>query len=160
MYCDEALDAVEAVAAGELTPDGRLAEHYATCPQCAAALAGARSLEALLQQRPVPHAPPQFTARTMTRVRRVRWRSEQFLDLGFNLAIGAIVLGVLAGAWVMLNRSGLGAVSGEAVDLFSRGLVTFAQRVAPSLPLYLGATALLATVLGIWWWAERDARSW
>ena len=27
MFCDEALDAVEAIAAGDLTPDGRVAEH-------------------------------------------------------------------------------------------------------------------------------------
>ena len=26
MFCDEALDAVEAIAAGDLTPDGRVAE--------------------------------------------------------------------------------------------------------------------------------------
>jgi hypothetical protein len=24
-------------------------------------------------------------------------------------------------------------------------------------PVYAGATALLVTALGIWWWAERDA---
>jgi hypothetical protein len=27
-------------------------------------------------------------------------------------------------------------------------------------PLYAGATALLGTALGIWWWAERDERIW
>jgi hypothetical protein len=31
------------------------------------------------------------------------------------------------------------------------------ERVTPSLPVYVLATALLATALGIWWWAERDA---
>ena len=58
---------------------------------------------------------------------------------------------------MLLDRSGLAAVSNDAVDLFGRGLVAFAQRIAPSLPLYAGAAALLATALGIWWWAERDA---
>jgi collagenase-like PrtC family protease len=57
---------------------------------------------------------------------------------------------------MLLNRSGLVAVSNDAVDLFGTGLVAFARRVSPSLPLYAGATALLATALGIWWWAERD----
>jgi hypothetical protein len=59
---------------------------------------------------------------------------------------------------MVLNRSGLAAVSNDAFGVFGRGLMTFAQRVAPSLPLYAGAAALLATALGIWWWAERDVR--
>jgi D12 class N6 adenine-specific DNA methyltransferase len=76
---------------------------------------------------------------------------------GFNLAIGLVVLVVVGGIWMLLNRSGLAAVSNDAVDLLGTGLVTFAHRIAPSLPLYAGAAAVLATALGIWWWAERDA---
>ena len=157
MFCDEALDAVEAIAAGEVMPDGRIAEHLTTCPNCAAALASARALEGMLRVRPVPKPSAQFTTRTLARVRRARWRSEQFLDVGFNVAIGAVVLAVIAGVWMLLNRTGLVAVSNDAVDLFGTSLVAFARRVSPSLPLYAGATALLATALGIWWWAERDA---
>ncbi len=157
MFCDEVLDAIEAIASGELTPDGRVAEHLTSCPHCAAALASARALEGKLRVRPVPKPPVQFTTRTLARVRRARWRSEQFLDVGFNVAIGAIVLAVFAGAWMLLNRSGLVAVSNDPVDLFGTSLVALARRVSPSLPLYAGATALLATALGIWWWAERDA---
>ena len=157
MFCDEALDAIEAIAADELTPDGRVAAHLASCPNCAAALVSARSLEQMLQRRVVPPAPSQFTSRTMARVRRARWRNDQFLDVGFNVAIGLVVFVVLGGIWMLLNRTGLVAVSNDAVDLFSTGLVTFARRVAPSLPLYAGAAAVLATALGIWWWAERDA---
>jgi hypothetical protein len=157
MYCDEALNAVEAIAEGDITPDGRLVEHYATCPNCAAALDSARALERMLQHRPLPRPPAQFTARTMTRVRRARWRTDQFLDLGFNVALGIIVLGVLVAGWILLNRTGFAAVSNEAVDVFARGFVTFVQQIGPSIPLYAGAMALLATALGIWWWAERDA---
>jgi len=58
---------------------------------------------------------------------------------------------------MLLNRSGLNAVSSDAVDLFGSGFVAFVRRVAPSLPLYAGAAALLASALGLWWWAERDA---
>ena len=57
MFCDEALDAIEAIAADELTPDGRVAAHLASCPNCAAALVGARSLEQMLKRRGVPAAP-------------------------------------------------------------------------------------------------------
>ena len=156
MYCDEALDAVEAVAAGDVIPDGRLADHYATCPNCSAALNGARALDQMLQRRPAPKPSAQFTARTMTRVRRARWRSDQVLDLGFNVAIAAGVLAIVTGVWLVLRRSGLGAVSNDAVDIVARGLVTLAHRVGPSLPLYAAATALLATALGLWWWAERE----
>jgi anti-sigma factor RsiW len=157
MFCDEALDAVEAIAADDLQPDGRVAAHLASCPNCAAALVSARALERLLQRRAVPSPSPQFTSRTLARVRRARWRSDQFLDAGFNLAIAAVVLAVVGGVWLLLNRSGLNALSNDAVDLLGTGLGTFARRVMPSLPLYAGATAILATALGIWWWAERDA---
>ena len=157
MFCDEALDAVEAIAAGEVMPDGRVASHLATCPNCALALVHARQLEVSLRQREAPAAPPQFTTRTLARVRRARWRSDQFLDLGFNLAIGAVVLAIVGGVWMLLHRTGLAAVSGEAVDVFGSGFVSLARRIAPSIPLYVGAAALLLSALGIWWWAERDA---
>jgi len=156
MFCDEALDAIEPIAAGELTPDGRIADHLATCPNCAAALESARRLERMLQARPVPRPAPQFTSRTLARVRRVRWRTEQFLDVGFNVAIAAIVLAVGGGAWILLQRSGLATVSSDAVDLVGSGMMALVRRVAPSVPLYAGATAVLASALALWWWAERD----
>src|SRR5450759_5609219 len=107
MFCDEALDAVEAIAAGDVMPDGRVASHLATCPNCALAPERSRQLEASLRQREAPAAPAQFTSRTLARVRRARWRSDQFLDVGFNVAIGAVVVAVVAGIWLVLHRSGL-----------------------------------------------------
>ena len=157
MFCDEALDTVEAIAAGEVMPDGRVASHLASCPNCALALERARQLEASLRQREVPAPPAQFTSRTLARVRRARWRSDQFLDVGFNVAIGLIAVAVLGGVWMLLHRTGLASVSGDAVDVFGSGFVELAKRVAPSLPLYAGAAALLVSALGLWWWAERDA---
>jgi predicted anti-sigma-YlaC factor YlaD len=156
-FCDEALDAVEAIAAGEVTAAGRIAEHLSTCPNCAAALASARALERMLRERPSPSAPAQFTARTLARVRRARWRSEQFLDVGFNLALALVIIAIVAGVWMLVRGTGLSAIGTDAVDIFGRGLTTLTRRVAPSLPLYAGAMAVVATALGIWWWAERDA---
>src|SRR5262249_4304603 len=144
-------------ASGDVTPDGRLADHYATCPNCSSALAGARSLEDLLRGRAVPQPSAGFTARAMTQVRRARWRSDQIIDLGFNVAIAVGVLGVLAGMWFVLRRSGMTAVSRDAVSAAGSGFAALAQRIGPSLPLYLAASALLATALVVWWWAERDA---
>jgi predicted anti-sigma-YlaC factor YlaD len=157
MFCDEALNALEAIAAGEMIADGRIAQHLATCPNCGAALETAKQLERMLQTRPVPRPPAQFTARTLTRVRRARWRSDQWFDAGFNVAIVAIVVAVVGGIWMLLHRSGLSAVSSDAVDLFGTGVATLLRRVAPSVPLYAAATAVLATALVLWWWAERDA---
>ena len=155
MFCDEALEAVERIAAGDVTPDGRVADHLTTCPDCAAALDSAKKLERMLRQRPVPRAPAQFTTSTLGKVRRARWQSDQWLDAGFNLAVAAIVVAIVAAVWMVVNRSGLAAVSNDAVVLFGSGLSTFAGRIAPAVPLYAGAAALLATALGIWWWAER-----
>ncbi len=156
MFCDETLDTVEAIAAGDVVAEGRVASHLATCPNCALALDRARHLEASLRQREAPPAPAQFTSRTLARIRRARWRSDQFLDVGFNLAIGAVVVFILGGVWMLLHRTGLAAVSSDAVNVFGSGFVSLARRVAPALPLYAGALALLVSALGIWWWAERD----
>jgi len=157
MFCDEALDAVERIAAGDLIAEGRIADHLGSCPNCSATLESARRVERLLRQRDVPSVSPQFTSNTLGRVRRARWRNDQWLDAGFNLAIAAIVVAILATVWMVVNRSGLASVSNDAMALFASGLLTFAGRIAPSLPIYAGAAALVATALGIWWWAEREA---
>ena len=60
LLADEALDVVEAVAAGDLTPEGRIADHLATCANCAAALESARRLERMLQSRTIPQPPSHF----------------------------------------------------------------------------------------------------
>jgi collagenase-like PrtC family protease len=67
------------------------------------------------------------------------------------------VVSVVAGVWMLLHRTGIVSVSGDAVNVFGSGFVALARRVAPALPLYAGAAALLVSALGIWWWAERDA---
>jgi anti-sigma factor RsiW len=156
MFCDEVLDAIEALASGELAVEGRFAEHLATCPNCAAALENARTLERMLRERPAPAAPPQFTARTLARVRRARWRNEQFLDVVFNFAIAGVITAVLVGVWVVVRRTGLSAIGTDAVTAFGAGFVAISRRIAPSLPVYAAAIALLITALVIWWWAERD----
>jgi hypothetical protein len=110
----------------------------------------------MLAARPVPKPPQQFTIRTMTRIRRARWRNDQFLDVGFNVAISLIVLGVIGSGWLLLDRSGLTVVSGELFTLIEGGGLALAQRVAPSLMVYAAAGLLVVTALGIWWWAERE----
>src|SRR5712692_2365220 len=141
MFCDEVLEVVEAIAARDLTPDGRVAAHLDSCPNCAAALDSARRIEEMLRARSVPKPPANFTSRTMTLLRRQRWRSEQFLDVGFNLVLGVVALVVIGLVWVLAIRSGLVPVSNTAFDLVGARFVSLARRVAPSVPLYAGATA-------------------
>jgi predicted anti-sigma-YlaC factor YlaD len=155
-FCDQVVELVEPIAAGDLTPDEGVVAHLASCPHCAAALEQARRVERLLQDRPTPAPPPQFSTRTLARIRRDRWRREQFLDAGFNLAVGIVVIGVVATVWMIVDRSGLSAVSRDIVDLFGAEVMTVARQMAPALPLYAGAFALIATALALWWWAERD----
>jgi anti-sigma factor RsiW len=154
--CDEVLESIEPIAAGDLTPDDRTTAHLAACARCAGTLEDARRLEHLLRSRPTHNAPAQFTTHTLARIRRDRWRREQFLDTGFNAAIALVVLGAVVAVWMAMDRSGLAAVSGDIFDLFGAQLVAIARQIAPSLPLYAGAVALVATALAIWWWAERD----
>jgi anti-sigma factor RsiW len=156
MFCDEALDAIEAIAAGDVAPQGRVAQHLDSCKNCAAALESARRLDKMLHARLVPKPPQQFTSRTMARVRRARWRREQFVDAGFNLALGLIAVGVVGSVLLLMYR-GLTAISPDAMALVQSGVVSLARRAAPSLPVYGAAIALVLSALAIWWWAERDA---
>ena len=156
MFCDEALDAIEAIAGGDLAPQGRVAQHLDSCKNCAAALESARRLDKMLHARPVPKPSQQFTSRTMARVRRARWRREQFVDAGFNLALGLIAVGVVGSVLLLMYR-GLTAISPDAMALVQSGVVSLARRAAPSLPVYGAAIALVLSALAIWWWAERDA---
>jgi predicted anti-sigma-YlaC factor YlaD len=159
MFCDETLDAVEAIAAGEVTPEGRIAQHLQSCRHCAAALESARRLETMLQARPVPRPPQQFTNRTMARIRRARWRNDQFVDVAFNLAVTLVTLGVIATVWLLVDRSGVTAVSSDLLTLIEGGAVTLARRIAPAISLYVAAAALVLSALTIWWWAERGTAS-
>ena len=160
MPCDATLAMLEAIASGDLTTDARTAAHLASCANCRAALDRAREVERILQARTAPAPPAQFTSRTLARIRRDRWRRDQVLDAGFNIAVASLVLAAIASVWLIMNRSGIVTFSNDAVALIEMYIGTFVARVAPELPLYAAATALLAATVGVWWWAERDTANW
>jgi hypothetical protein len=92
----------------------------------------------------------------MSHLRRARWRGEQLLDWGFNIALVTTGILVVFGLWMVMRQSGLASVGHDAIEMLGPGMMLFARRVSPSLPLYAAATALLGSALALWWWAERD----
>jgi hypothetical protein len=104
-----------------------------------------------------PAPPANFSARVMNRLRLARWRGEQLLDWGFNIALVTAGVVVVLGLWMAMRQSGLVIVSSDAVQMFESGMTLLARRISPSLPLYSAATVVVGTALAIWWWAERDA---
>jgi predicted anti-sigma-YlaC factor YlaD len=155
MFCDEVLERVDGVAAGEAPLDERLSSHLSTCAGCAAALAQAARLQRLLATRAVPRPPPHFAARTLTRIRRERWRREQYFDTAFNISLGVALLAVAGAVWMIVDRSGFVSVAGGSWSILARQFFDFTERAAPSIELYAAAAALIGAVLGLWWWAER-----
>jgi hypothetical protein len=152
--CVDAQEAIEAIASGEAAP-APLAAHVAACARCAASLELATRLDRLLEDRPAPPPPGDFTARVLGRVRRERWRAEQYVDLGFNVAVAAGVVLIVGGIWLVLNRAGFSAATAEAAALLAAALDAIGARIEPRLPTYLAAAGLLLTTLGLWWWADR-----
>ena len=157
-YCDELLERIEAIAAGDLAPDTQTTAHLRSCGGCSAALEAARQIDRLLQVRSVPEPPRDFTNRTLARVRRERWRREQVFDIGFNIAVGAVLLGAVGAAWLFLDLSGLSVIGRETVSLLEAQIIGGFRAIAPSVGGYAAAIGLLIMVLAIWWWAERGVQ--
>jgi anti-sigma factor RsiW len=158
MTCADAVDLIEAVAAGDLTPDAELTAHLAGCPACAAALGAAVRLERTLAARPAPAAPSGFAQRTMAAVRRERWQSEERVDRMFNVTIAGAIVVVILAVVSFFNLGSLAQLALVAVDTLSE-----VPRQSPGwqggapLPV-AGLTMAVATLaLGVWWWAEHRA---
>jgi len=157
MRCAELESRFEAVADGsaELSPDERA--HVASCAACSARLQRARDIEQWLATREVPEPPPSFTAAVMMRVGREKWRTERAFDIGFNLAIAAGVLVILGSAIGVAWSLGLLDITIDA-DLLGQILSPQLEaRVTAQLQTIVIATALLASALALWWWAETAA---
>ena len=155
MTCKEVIELVEAIAAGDLEPTAELRAHVETCPGCASALASARRLEAALSAQEAPPAPARFVPLVLQRVRRERWRAEQQVDRLFNLAMVAALVIVAGGVFALMNVSGVVAAASETLAVIARVRGEVARQAAPSVNTYIAAGGLLASALGMWWWAER-----
>jgi hypothetical protein len=128
--------------------------HVESCALCQARLRLAHAIERSLESRERPDAPPRFTTSVMARVRRERWRAEQIVDTGFNIAVGFGVLFVLGGlaalAWSLEWYSVSPAVLQVARDLSSQWIV----RVQEQLAMMAIAAAILSSALVLWRWVE------
>jgi anti-sigma factor RsiW len=155
MTCRDVIESLEAIAAGDLEPTAELRAHIETCLRCASALASARRLEAALAARESPPAPERFVPLVLQRVRRERWRAEQRVDRLFNLAMVAALVIVAGGIFALMNVSGVVAAASETVSIIASVRGEVARQAAPSVNTYIAAGGLLASALGMWWWAER-----
>ena len=155
MTCDDVLEIVEAIAAGDVEVDSALRAHFETCPRCASTLASARRLETLLVARAKPKAPDGFTQAVLARIRQEQWQSEERVDRLFNVGI-VIALLLVVGSVVALTN--VDAALGAAGTVW--GMVTSAsgQAVSAAAPVfltYVAAIGLLMSALVMWWWADR-----
>lgn len=155
MTCHDVLDRIEALVAGDEAATPEFRAHLEGCLACAAALAAAQRIEAALAARPAPGAPPRFTIAVASRIRQERWRSEEQVDRLFNVALAVGIVLVVGGVAALFNLQTLasGVVGGLA--LFNRATGEMIVRAAPVVRTYVIAVAFLATMLVVWWWAER-----
>jgi hypothetical protein len=155
MSCEVAAAEIEAAAMGDPVST-EAATHIASCPVCAPRFALAQRIERLLQNRPVPAPPETFTTDVLARIRQERWKAEQVVDFGFNLAVVAglalIVCGLAGLAWQL----GALPILDTAASLVSQGWSTVAPRVATDTRVVMIAILLATTAVGVWWWAEED----
>jgi hypothetical protein len=155
MLCRDVLDLIEPIAAGDLRPDDALRAHLESCVACAAALASAQRLESALAAMDFPAAPDAFAAVVLRRIRSDRWQADQRVDRLFNVAIVAAVLLIVGAVVAMLNVETLFALSASAWEILREGMRPSVRAAVPQVSTYIAAAGLLASALGMWWWAER-----
>jgi hypothetical protein len=150
MFCDQVVELFEPIAAGDLVPDEGIARHLASCVHCAEALAGARRVDQLLRARTVPAPSTQFTSRTLARIRRDRWRREQFFDAGFNVATVTVIGGVVLAVWMIIDAAGCPRSAATCSPVRHRDRD---RRPADGPTVSIHSATIPATALAIWWWA-------
>ena len=68
--------------------------------------------------------------------------------------VAALVI-VAGGVFALMNVSGVVAAASETLAVIATVRGEVARQAAPSVNTYIAAGGLLASALGMWWWAER-----
>lgn len=153
MGCHDIDDLIEALADAEPVP-ADVEAHVASCAQCRARVELARAMDRLLLVREVPAPPEAFTLQVMRRVRQERWRVEQVVDAGFNLAIAAGLIVVVGGVTGLLWSLGWFSIDVTALSAAVVAVAPWTTRLASEAQTLALAAALLSSALALWWWVE------
>ena len=154
MRCDELEPLIEAIADGSHEPGAEARQHLASCPSCAARLETARAIENQLAIREVAVPPASFTASVMARIGQEEWRTERVIDMGFNLAMAAGVLVILAGAAGLAWSLGFLNITVDVETIWQTVGAEMTGRVLSQVQTIGMAAVLLTMALVLWWWAE------
>ena len=157
MHCDHLEPLIEAIADGSYEPGAEHAQHLASCGVCTARLLRARAIENLLSMREVPTPSSAFTGAVMARVGQERWKTERVVDLGFNLAIAAGILVIVAAGAGFAWSLGLVNVTINLEAIWQSFGADVAGRVLSQVQTIAMAAVLLTMTLVLWWWAETAA---
>ena len=93
----------------------------------------------------------------MARVGQERWKTERVVDLGFNLAIAAGILVILAAGSGLAWSLGLVSVTIDLDAIWRAFGAEVAGRVLSEVQTIAMAAVLLTMTLVLWWWAETAA---
>ena len=155
MRCHDLEPLIEAIADGshEPSPDDRA--HLSSCAVCSARVEQARRIEQWLTAREVAPPPAGFTASVMTRIGQEKWQTERVVDIGFNLAIAAGVLVIIAGAVGLAWSLGFFTITVDVAALAGAAFSRVEGRVITEMQTVLISAVLLTMALVFWWWAEQ-----
>jgi hypothetical protein len=152
--CDDLEPLIESIADGTFEPAAEDRAHLSSCAVCSARLAQARNIEQWLTTRETPQPPPTFTAAVMGRIGQDNWNTERVVDIGFNLAVAAGVLVILAGGAGLAWSLGLFTIDVDVAGLLDAATSQVEGRVINQLQTVAIAAAVLTMALVLWWWAE------
>jgi hypothetical protein len=152
--CDDLEPLIEAISDGSLEPSADDRAHIASCAVCSARVEQARRVEQWLAARETPLPPVTFTAAVMARIGQERWRTERVVDLGFNLAVAAGVLVIVAGGFGLAWSLGFFTINVDTAALLEAAFSRVEGRVISEVQTVLISALLLTMALGFWWWAE------
>jgi hypothetical protein len=152
--CDDLDPMMEAIADGSHQPAGEEAAHIASCAVCSARLERARAIEAWLMTREIAAPSQAFAAGVMARVGHELWRTERVVDLGFNLAMAAGVLVILAAGAGLAWSLGFLSITIDAEAIWRALDTRVTTRVLSQIQTIAMAAGVLTLALVLWWWAE------